>query len=246
MAHGNAAPQVQFKPLSRADGSAVYTDRICSILVGVNGPIEVQRRDELPEEAAIEVNVRPCSGVGGPRERWLEETVHSILRSILLVHLYPRTLLQVTLQLMNEPSSFETKAKIDISLIASLINAAFVGLVDAGLPLRTTAVAATVAIMPKGQLVREPSEKDLTSCQSVHTMAYDKDGALLLDQSLGTFDMATWDSVAATLQKLCMDTVRPDTDPDSSMDLDTAHSDQWLRRALQAKVEQANAWREAT
>lgn len=30
----------------------------------VNGPIEVQRRDELPEEAAIEVNIRPAVGVG--------------------------------------------------------------------------------------------------------------------------------------------------------------------------------------
>lgn len=33
-------------------------------MAAVNGPIEVQRRDELPQHAALEVNVRPAVGVG--------------------------------------------------------------------------------------------------------------------------------------------------------------------------------------
>jgi len=52
-------------PLHRADGSATYSANGYTILGSVNGPIEVQRRDELPEEAAIEINIRPASGVGG-------------------------------------------------------------------------------------------------------------------------------------------------------------------------------------
>jgi exosome complex component RRP46 len=51
-------------PLHRADGSATFTANDYTVLGAVNGPIEVQRRDELPEEAAIEVIVRPASGVG--------------------------------------------------------------------------------------------------------------------------------------------------------------------------------------
>ena len=35
------------------------------MLAAINGPVEVQRRDELPEEATIDVVVRPASGVGG-------------------------------------------------------------------------------------------------------------------------------------------------------------------------------------
>lgn len=50
--------------LSRADGSATYSADGYTIIGAVNGPIEVQRRDELPEEAAIEVNIRPAVGVG--------------------------------------------------------------------------------------------------------------------------------------------------------------------------------------
>jgi ribonuclease PH len=51
-------------PLHRADGSATFSSNGYTVLGAVNGPIEVQRRDELPEEAAIEVIVRPASGVG--------------------------------------------------------------------------------------------------------------------------------------------------------------------------------------
>lgn len=56
---------VKLSPLDRADGSASYTSNGYSITVAVNGPIEVQRRDELPEEAAIDVVIRPATGVGG-------------------------------------------------------------------------------------------------------------------------------------------------------------------------------------
>jgi exosome complex component RRP46 len=52
-------------PLHRADGSATYSANGYTVLGSVNGPIEVQRRDELAEEAAIEIHIRPASGVGG-------------------------------------------------------------------------------------------------------------------------------------------------------------------------------------
>ena len=68
-------PELTTHPLTRADGSATFSNTLFTILAAVNGPIEVQRRDELPEEAAIEVNIRPASGVGGPRERWLESVI---------------------------------------------------------------------------------------------------------------------------------------------------------------------------
>lgn len=58
-------PSATLSPLHKTDGSATYAHNGFSIIGGVNGPIEVQRRDELPEEAAIDVVVRPAAGVGG-------------------------------------------------------------------------------------------------------------------------------------------------------------------------------------
>lgn len=56
---------ITLSPLHRADGSATYSRSGYSVIAAVNGPIDVQRRDELPEEAAVDVAVRPAAGVGG-------------------------------------------------------------------------------------------------------------------------------------------------------------------------------------
>jgi exosome complex component RRP46 len=115
-------PEVTLTHLNQADGSATYTHNGFSIIGAVNGPIEVLRRDEMPEEATLEVNVRPAVGVGsthilhtlhlaivilithqGPKERHLETLLHNTLRSIILTRLIPRTLVQITLQVRSLP-----------------------------------------------------------------------------------------------------------------------------------------------
>ena len=51
--------------LHRADGSVKYSQIGYTVIAAINGPIEVQRRDELPEEATLDVAIRPAAGVGG-------------------------------------------------------------------------------------------------------------------------------------------------------------------------------------
>jgi exosome complex component RRP46 len=58
-------PTAVLSHLHRADGSATFSQNGYTVIGSVNGPIEVQRRDELPEEAAVDVIVRPAAGVGG-------------------------------------------------------------------------------------------------------------------------------------------------------------------------------------
>lgn len=96
--------QTSLHPLNRADGSATYTSPSgYSILAAVNGPVEVQRRDELPEEAHIEVNVRPHDGVGQVKERHLEVLIADTLRDVVYVQMFPRQMVQLTLQIMKVP-----------------------------------------------------------------------------------------------------------------------------------------------
>ena len=52
-------------PLTRADGSTQYSYNGYSVLCAVNGPMEAQRREELPEEAVVDVAIRPATGVAG-------------------------------------------------------------------------------------------------------------------------------------------------------------------------------------
>jgi exosome complex component RRP46 len=110
---------IALSTIHRADGSATFTSNGYAVIAAVNGPIDVQRRDELPEEAAIDVTVRPAGGVGGEtasttlgssiqptdtslgvRERHLESIVQNTLRRVVLVSAHPRTLIQVTLQIV--------------------------------------------------------------------------------------------------------------------------------------------------
>lgn len=56
-------PELGFLPF--ADGSASFTQATTTVFASVNGPMEVKPRDELPQEAFIEVIVRPAIGVAG-------------------------------------------------------------------------------------------------------------------------------------------------------------------------------------
>ncbi|QIW95935.1 hypothetical protein AMS68_001453 [Peltaster fructicola] len=237
-------PQVDFHPLTRADGSTTYSDQLFSILAGVNGPVEVQRRDELPEEAAVEVNIRPLAGIGGPRERWLEDVVHSVLKNIVLVHLYPRSLVQVTLQITKEPNSTINKGKGDVAILPALVNAAFLGLLDAGLPLRTTSAATLIAINNNNELVIDPTSKQANSCSSIHALAYDLSGALLLNESIGNFDIDHWKIVTERAREICLGAFESGTD--EVMRGTDIVADSWLRQALQEKVRDATAHRGAS
>jgi exosome complex component RRP46 len=58
-------PTAILSHLHRADGSATFSQNGYTVIASVNGPLEVGRRDELAEEAAVDVVIRPARGVGG-------------------------------------------------------------------------------------------------------------------------------------------------------------------------------------
>ncbi|TKA36132.1 hypothetical protein B0A54_13071 [Friedmanniomyces endolithicus] len=238
-------PDISHHPLQGADGSVTFSSNLCSILAAANGPVEVQRRDELPEEAAVEVNIRPSSGVSGPRERWLESVVAAVLRSVLHLHMHPRTLVQVTLQITKAPSATLKGAIRDVALLPSLINASFLALADGGLPLRNTVAAVLLAVASTGEVREEPSEKELAGCKSVHGLAYNNHGNLLLSESAGSFDLAEWERIADQAEEACKAAMAP-LDEDGVVMEGTTSSGPWLRQQLNDKAQGAVAWREAT
>lgn len=75
-------------PLTRADGSASYKcpSTGFNILGSVNAPIELPaRRDALkPEEATVEVHVKPGTYPGGVGERYVEGIVKGMLGQLVL------------------------------------------------------------------------------------------------------------------------------------------------------------------
>jgi ribonuclease PH len=54
----------------------------------------------------------------GPKERHLESLIHATLRDIVLTHMHPRTLIQLTLQIVNTPEQENTLPASFVRLIA--------------------------------------------------------------------------------------------------------------------------------
>ncbi|KAL1297216.1 hypothetical protein AAFC00_004782 [Neodothiora populina] len=233
-------PTAQLSQLHRADGSATYSSGGYTVIAAVNGPIEVQRRDELPEEAAIEVNVRPASGVGSPKERHLESIVLSTLRHIILTHNHPRTLIQVTLQVISTPLDESLlPPSFAPPILPALLQASVLSLLSASIPLSATLNAVTIAALSSGSLILDPTPKQLTQAASTHTLAFSSHGELIMEESEGSFDMATWHSVYDEAEKACC---KPD-DSDMQEDRKQVDMQTFVERVIEANVEAERGWK---
>ncbi|KZT51530.1 hypothetical protein CALCODRAFT_442929 [Calocera cornea HHB12733] len=150
--------------LSRADGSARFASGNTIALASVTGPIEVRSGWEKPEEAFLEVNVRPLEGIAGTQARSIVQTLKSALTPSLLLGRAPRTLIQLTLQALS-PSSLSSvyaQPRISLSSKAALMNAATAAFLDAGsVSMRGIVCACTVGTRD-GVLVLDPTEKEET------------------------------------------------------------------------------------
>jgi hypothetical protein len=81
-------PTASLSQLDRADGSATYKcpSTGYNILASVNGPVELaaRRADMKPEEATIEVYVKPGTTTAAVGERNIEYTMRYVLEKVVL------------------------------------------------------------------------------------------------------------------------------------------------------------------
>jgi len=146
------------RPLTRPDGSAKFAQGKTIALAAVYGPIEVLHKDELLDRATVEVWFQPSQGVRGPAERLQEKFLRGILETVILTTLHPRTLITIIVQeIVN-----------DGSLLAAAVNASMLAVLDAGLPVKSTAAAVQCSLTRLGgDFILDPStqeEKEAIAC----------------------------------------------------------------------------------
>ncbi|KAL2165527.1 hypothetical protein VTH06DRAFT_828 [Thermothelomyces fergusii] len=205
-------PEAALGVLPRSDGSAKYSHAGYTVTASVNGPIEAQRRDEHAYEAHVDVVVRPAAGVGGTRERHLESLLQSSLTQLILVKNFPRSLIQVVLQIEDSPENdyVNTKlvqASLNLAIMPALVQAAILALLSAGVPMRATATATAVAIVRQGdgtkRTIVDPSPREVETAESVHVLGFTSHDGLLLAESEGDFTVGEWDRVYETAREIC-------------------------------------------
>ncbi|KAL2023461.1 hypothetical protein VTK56DRAFT_2457 [Thermocarpiscus australiensis] len=248
------APEAALGVLLRADGSAKYSHAGYTVTASVNGPIEAQRRDEHPYEAHVDVIVRPAAGVGGTRERHLESILQSTLSQLILVKNFPRSLIQIVLQVEDSPENayVNTKlvqANLNFAIMPALIQTAVLALLSAAVPMRATATATAVAIVRQDgakKAVLDPSPRDIERAQSVHVLAFTSHDELLLAESEGDFTVKEWDDVYETAKSICCKSlptregINMVLDDESSSAPDMRH---FLRSTMESKVAADLYWK---
>lgn len=101
-----AGPTASLNPLVRTDGSASYQcpSTGFNILGSVNGPVELPgRRDALkPEDATVEVFIKPGTAPSGVGEQYAKEIIKNMVGKLILGRErgFPRRGVVITLAVM--------------------------------------------------------------------------------------------------------------------------------------------------
>ncbi|KAJ4290685.1 exosome non-catalytic core subunit rrp46 [Collariella sp. IMI 366227] len=250
----STAPEAALGVLPRADGSAKYSHAGYTVTASVNGPIEAQRRDEHAYEAHVDVIVRPAAGVGSTRERHLESILESSLSQIILVKNFPRSLIQIVLQVEDSPENdyVNTKliqASLNFAIMPALMQTAILALLSAGVPMKATATATAVAIGHQDgakKAIVDPSPKEIETAQSVHVLAFTSHDELLLAESEGDFTVKEWDDVYETARKICCQSPAAKEGMDMVLDEEQGAGPDmrnFVRSTMESKVAADLAWK---
>ncbi|KAJ9660084.1 exosome non-catalytic core subunit rrp46 [Neophaeococcomyces mojaviensis] len=238
--------KIQLHPLISSNGSALYTPPSASstLLAGINYPLEVSyRSNEIPEDTYIEVSLRPNNAVGMVKERHIESLVKKVLQSVILGQETPRRMLQCTIQI--------TDAEIDESLpggvkgggqgesyletLASAINVAVLGCLDAGVQMRGIAGSVVVSISRDGKLKTWPGLKQRKEARSLHVFVYGREGQNLLFESEGDFEVEEWDAAESAARTVVVGKVQDGEDVVMEEDQETLFAS--IRQAVEERVE---------
>lgn len=210
--------------LSRVDGSATVSAGETRVITSISGPIEPKPRQELPTTAALEVIVRAGVGISNTREKLLEDKLRSILTQIIIGHLYPRQLIQITTQILEAGEDVEYTSK----ELSALVNSAYLALTDANIGLNVSFASEHFAILENGEIIISPSKAQLKTSKSSHVVVYaiknGKSSNLLYSDSIGTFSEDELYKILAL----------------ASQQIEKIH--QTFRKTIQSKIEKDFVW----
>ncbi|KAJ5624444.1 Exoribonuclease phosphorolytic domain 2 [Penicillium lagena] len=241
-------PTASLAPLHRADGSSSYTCPTTGyeLLGTVNAPIELPaRRDTLkPEEATVEVFVKPGTTTAGVGERYVEGILRSVLATVILGREkgFPRRGVVITLAIVGGENV--ERGDSYLTLLPALLHTSLLSLLSATVPLSMTFSATLLGVTKSGIIISDPSPADAKAMASLHALAFSSKGHLLLNESQGRFDFDTWEAVRQKGLGICQSTAGS-VDGDVSMDegADSAQLHGFVRETVEDQVHRDYAWK---
>lgn len=162
--------EIEQSILDHHDGSAIFSFGNVKALATVSGPSEVRIRDELTDRSTLAIHYTPLQGIPGITALAFSTALVDTFSNILLLHLHPRSLIQINLQTYSSPPTYISQpllsrdqklkqprvspphpdASIPVSLQAAHINAISVACLDAAIHMQSIIVASSAVIARKG------------------------------------------------------------------------------------------------
>ncbi len=132
--------QASLGPITRADGSALFSCGATTVLCGVYGPAEVRAHRELIDRASTDVVFRPKVGPSGAGDRAVEAFLRGPVKCCLLASQHPRAAVHLSVQELEDRGG----------RLAACANALCLSMMDAALPMRSLFAGLTVCVLQDG------------------------------------------------------------------------------------------------
>ena len=245
-------------PYPQVQGSAQISHTGYTVLASANGPIDPPTRaQQHPEECTLEVNMRESTGGGGPRERNIERVLQRTLKPLLDVRAHPRTIVQITLQVLRTSRDNRTTAPIGqwesaVDVLPVLVNVSVAAMLDANIAMKGFAVAVGV-VAPSvsyddddndddermeddvgAQIIDDEKHlEDARAGATIHAFAFTGKGDMLLAISEGACSSDTWKDAAELAKATCCGSSKCDEGMIG-----------WLRREIGAEITRKRRWRQ--
>ena len=189
--------------LSRADGSCKYSAGSTQLLAAIYGPAppRIAARERTTEATVAVVFKHGAKNPGGTAiervappaygatEREVERFISDALTSCIMVTEYPRTIIEVVIQVI----------KADGSVVGTALNAAVLALMDAGIRMKSLSVATTCMVpmnatsknFKDGDILFDPtSEEESKEDYSVVVLATDSvQEGVIASMTFGSFQL---------------------------------------------------------
>ncbi|TFJ99427.1 macrophage-stimulating protein receptor [Platysternon megacephalum] len=179
-------------PLGRPDGSAAFLQGDTSVLAGLYGPAEVKVSKELYDKATVEVLLKPKVGLPGVFEKNREQLIRKTCEAVILGALHPRTSISIVLQVISDAGA----------LLACCLNAACMGLMDAGLPMKSLFCGVTCTLDATGAIGLDPTAKQEKEARAVLTFAISSvERQVLMSTTKGTCSVEELQQCIAAAQR---------------------------------------------
>nr|CAG4708472.1 unnamed protein product [Naegleria fowleri] len=157
--------QAELGVLQKADGSCKFSMGKTIVICSVNGPEASMK--EKGDGAIVDVIFQPRDKRPSEEEKEYEMMIRESLENVILLSLYPRTIITISVQVVQD----------DGSLLSASLNSAVLALLDAGVALKSALVSLSCSYLSSGDCLLDPLKME----QDFDSVLYSSDSSTFVE-----------------------------------------------------------------